>query len=166
MMRRLYLLLSVVTLAGCGTFADPTGWLAGADVVQPSPLLDLKNEVQPKTLWSRGVGSGTDDQRLNLQPRVVGGTVYVSDSEGEVQALAAENGKRLWSVDLDVPVSGGASASWERRIHAAARQRSTQATATETNRAELVRAPHIRTDSRPSHGETHRAYGVYQIGEV
>lgn len=110
MMRRLYLLLSVVTLAGCGTFADPTGWFAGADVVQPSPLLDLENEVQPKTLWSRGVGSGTDDQRLNLQPSVVGGIVYVSDSEGEVQALAAENGKRLWSVDLDVPVSGGPGA--------------------------------------------------------
>ena len=107
MMRRVLLLPLVVTLAGCGTFLDPSDWLAGAEVVEPSPLLDLENEVQPQTLWSRDVGAGTDDQRLNLQPRVVDGTVYVADSEGQVQALAAEDGKRLWSVDLDVPISGG-----------------------------------------------------------
>ena len=106
MMRHLCLLLMVVTLTGCGA----TSWFAGEDVVEPSPLLDLDNEVQPKTLWSRGVGSGTDEQRLNLQPRVVDGAVYVADSDGEVQALSAENGSRLWSVDLDVPISGGPGA--------------------------------------------------------
>jgi len=106
MMRRLFLLLAVVMLAGCGA----SGWLAGSDVVEPSPLLDLKNEVQLKTLWSRNVGSGTDEQRLNLQPHVVDSVVYVADSDGEVQALSAANGSRLWSVDLDLPVSGGPGA--------------------------------------------------------
>ncbi|MCW9077894.1 MAG: outer membrane protein assembly factor BamB, partial [Gammaproteobacteria bacterium] len=98
-MRPLLLILSLVALAGCGTFADPTEWFASPDVVEPSPLLDLKNEVQPQTLWSRDVGSGTDDQRLNLQPHAVGDTVYVADGEGQVQALATANGNRRWSVD-------------------------------------------------------------------
>ena len=109
-MRRLYLLLSVVTLAGCGTFADPTQWFASPDIVEPSPLIDLENQVQPKTLWSRSVGSGTDNQRLNLKPRVVGATVYVADGEGEVQALAVEDGSRRWEVDLEVPIAGGPGA--------------------------------------------------------
>ena len=106
-MRRLSLLLPMMVLAGCGTFADPTEWLTSTDVVEPSPLLDLKNEVQPKTVWSRDVGAGTDEQRLNLQPRVVGDTVYVADAEGLVQALSTDNGSRRWSVDLELPVSGG-----------------------------------------------------------
>ena len=106
-MRHLYLLLSVAMLTGCGTFADPTEWFASADVIEPSPLLDLKEEVKPRTIWSRDVGAGTDEQRLNLQPRVLGDTVYVADGEGQVQALTTENGSRRWSVDLDVPISGG-----------------------------------------------------------
>ena len=108
MMQRLYLwTLLLPLLSACGTIGDPTTWLASTDVVQPSPLIDLENEVRPKILWSRGVGSGTDEQWLNLRPRVVAGTVFVADSEGDVQALSADNGSRRWSVDLDVPVSGG-----------------------------------------------------------
>jgi outer membrane protein assembly factor BamB len=107
MMRPILLILLLASLSACGTFADPTEWFASSDVVEPSPLLDLKNEVQPQTIWSRGVGSGTDDQRLNLRPHVVEDTVYVVDGEGQVQALATADGSRHWRVDLDVPVSGG-----------------------------------------------------------
>lgn len=105
MMQRPYLwFLLLPLLSGCGTIGD---WFGSTDVIEPSPLIDLKNEVRPKILWSRGVGSGTDEQWLNLRPHVVGGTVFVADGEGDVQALIAENGSRRWSVDLDVPVSGG-----------------------------------------------------------
>ena len=111
MLQRLYLwILLLPLLSACGTVGDPTTWLAGADVVEPSPLIDLENEVRPKILWSRGVGSGTDEQWLNLRPRVVAGTVFVADGEGDVQALSADSGSRRWSVDLDVPVSGGPGA--------------------------------------------------------
>lgn len=106
-MRRLFSLLPVALLSGCGTFADPTEWFAGADVVEPSPLVELQNKVQPQTIWSRDVGAGTDEQRLSLSPSVSGDTVFVADGEGRVQALATENGSTRWQVDLDVPVSGG-----------------------------------------------------------
>ncbi len=112
MMQRLYLWIALLPLllSGCGTVGDPTTWLKSADVVEPAPLIDLDNEVRPRVLWSRDVGSGTDEQWLDLRPRVVGGTVFVADGDGDVQALAAETGSRRWSVDLDVPISGGPGA--------------------------------------------------------
>ena len=101
-------LLATALLSGCGTMADPFEWFDATEVVEPSPLVELENKVQPDTLWSRDVGAGTDEQRLNLAPRVVGDTVYVADAEGTVQALAISNGATRWEVELDdVPVSGG-----------------------------------------------------------
>lgn len=99
------------SLAGCGTFADPTEWFSDSSgVEQPSELVDLSNALQPTRLWSRDIGAGTDDQLLKLVPRVVGDTVYVADAEGRVQALNAASGRTLWDVDLDLPVSGGPGA--------------------------------------------------------
>ena len=106
-MYRLISLLGAALLAGCGTFADPTEWLASAEVVEPSALVELKNSIEPHTLWSRDVGAGTDEQRLALQPYVSGESVYVADGEGQVQALAIADGKPRWEVELDVPASGG-----------------------------------------------------------
>ncbi|MCP5429324.1 MAG: outer membrane protein assembly factor BamB [Chromatiaceae bacterium] len=107
MMRRLLLLLAALLLGGCGTFADPTEWFAGPNVVKPSELLDLENKVQPQTLWSRDIGAGSDELSLNLEPQVRGDIVYVVDAEGLVQALDAKTGAVVWRVELDVPASGG-----------------------------------------------------------
>ncbi len=106
-MRRFLFLLSAAALAGCGTFADPGEWFSSAEVVEPSPLVDLQNQIQPQTLWSRDVGSGTDNQRLGLVPRVVGDTVYTADARGRVEATAIADGSRRWRVELETPVGGG-----------------------------------------------------------
>ncbi len=107
MMRRLLLFFPFVLLTGCGTFADPTEWLAGPDVVEPNALVELQNKIQPQTVWSRDIGAGTDEQRLGLAPSVFGDRVYVADAEGRVQALSVADGSTRWQVDVDEPVSGG-----------------------------------------------------------
>ena len=106
-MRRFFFMLSTVALAGCGTFSDPTEWFSSTEVVKHSPLVDLQNQIQPQTLWSRDVGSGTDNQRLGLVPRVVGDTVYTADADGRVEAIAIADGSRRWRVELETPVAGG-----------------------------------------------------------
>lgn len=109
-MRRLLLLFSVFVLGGCGTFMDPTEWMGSADVVEPSELIDLTNEIDPQMVWSRDTGVGTDEQHLKLVPKVVGDTLYVADGEGRIQALATADGGTRWKVDLEAPVSGGPGA--------------------------------------------------------
>ncbi len=106
-MRRLIWIPMVLVLGGCGTFADPTEWFSSSSVVEPTPLVDFSNKIQPREIWSRDVGAGTDEQRLNLEPRVLGDRVYVADGEGRVQALDRASGKAIWDVDLEVPASGG-----------------------------------------------------------
>ncbi len=107
MMRRLLLMLMAVSLAGCGTVADPTEWFDDAPADAPSELVDLPDTIRPQIIWSRDIGAGTDEQLLNLRPTVADGSVYVADAEGRIQALDAANGRTRWEVDLDLPVSGG-----------------------------------------------------------
>ena len=86
-MRGLVLLLPMVLLTGCGTFADPTTWLGKADVVEPSELVELQNVIQPETVWTADTGAGTDEQRLALEPHVLGESVYVTDGRGLIVRL-------------------------------------------------------------------------------
>lgn len=107
MKRLIALVLPVALSAGCGTFVDPTEWFDEEPADAPSTLVELGNQIQPQRLWSRDVGAGTDEQLLNLRPLVAGGVVYVADADGRVQALDATSGQPRWSIDLDLPVSGG-----------------------------------------------------------
>lgn len=107
MMRRLLLLLSLVTLGGCGTFMDPTEWFDSTAVVEPSKLVELTNKVQPQTLWERDIGVGSDAQHLGLEPRAIGDTLFVADAEGHVEAVGLGDGRTRWQVDLDLPITGG-----------------------------------------------------------
>jgi outer membrane protein assembly factor BamB len=100
--------LSALLLAGCGSVADPTSWFDD-DVkeVVPNELTEFEQTLKVKTLWDADIGAGTDNLRLRLIPRVDNGRVYAADSKGQVQAFDSLTGRRLWGVNLDLPLSGG-----------------------------------------------------------
>lgn len=94
----------LVALGGCSSVSE---MISPAEVDPPAELVDLTPSVVAKTRWERDTGVGSKDQHLNLAPVYRDGRIYVADAEGEVSVLDAENGRTLWSVNLDVPASGG-----------------------------------------------------------
>jgi outer membrane protein assembly factor BamB len=107
-LRNLFLIVFVIFLSGCGSMADPTTWWDDeGNEIKPSELVEISNELQVRTVWSTDVGSGSGDQHLKLVPRIDGGRVFAADSEGKVVSLDATTGKRLWSIDTELPLSGG-----------------------------------------------------------
>jgi outer membrane protein assembly factor BamB len=76
-------------------------------------------------IWRTDIGEGSsDDAQLVASPVVAGNRVFTMDVEGQVQAIEAETGRRIWRVDLvseerdDVAISGGGIAFAGGRLYA------------------------------------------------
>jgi len=105
---RLTILLLAALLGGCGTVADPTTWWGDEDTgPKPSELLELKNNIQVKTLWESDTGDGDLARTLGLAPHVDAGQVYLADADGSVTALSAADGKPQWQVTLKDQLTAG-----------------------------------------------------------
>jgi len=101
------LLLSFVLVSGCSTLK---GWFSiddDEDPRQPAELQKIEETVKAKRLWSTGVGKGQGDGLYRIEPVIGGQRIYAASSDGEVRALERSNGRRVWSRDLKMPISGG-----------------------------------------------------------
>lgn len=96
----------VMGLSGCSTVK---GWFDSddEDPTAPVELVKIEQTVKIKKLWSVGVGNGQGKGLYKLQPVINGEMIYAASAEGEVKAIFRDGGKTLWSVDLDVALSGG-----------------------------------------------------------
>ena len=84
-----------------GTPISNAGWLqAGYSATHVAPNLALASA--PVLRWSADIGQGNSDRsRITSSPVVAAaGVIYTMDAAGHVQANAAENGARLWRVDI------------------------------------------------------------------
>ncbi|MGD8908565.1 MAG: outer membrane protein assembly factor BamB [Chromatiales bacterium] len=97
---RLFWPLLMLTLVGCSAFS------AKDNADPPAELVDLEPQLKIRTLWSETF-EGSEEAFLKIAPALEGERIYIAEPSGQVTALEAESGKELWSVDLDVPISGG-----------------------------------------------------------
>lgn len=77
---------------------------------EPDPLPEIEESVELEEVWSRSIGDGMDGNLLFLSPVIVGDILYAIDAEGELYAVNAASGKRLWYKDLDRPILAGVGA--------------------------------------------------------
>jgi outer membrane protein assembly factor BamB len=107
-MRRLPVVLLAMLLGGCSTMA---GWFGGEDnATPPAKLVDIKDPVKLKELWSEDIGVGYDKQSVNLVPTVIGSYIVAADRRGRVVELSGETGKELWETETEAPISAGPGA--------------------------------------------------------
>ena len=97
-----------VALAALGAVAFlMLGACADKEIDPPAELVDIKPTRVVHREWTAGLGGDSAYLRLALRPMVVDGTVYVAAHDGEVMALSAKNGKRLWAVKTKLALSAG-----------------------------------------------------------
>lgn len=100
MIPRLALLTFVILLSGCSAFKE-------APPTPSDSLVDQQTGVSVNVVWSVDAGAGAKFAAEHLVPGVDGGRVYTADKKGTVSCYAAKDGKRIWRVDTDRPISSG-----------------------------------------------------------
>lgn len=101
-MKRLVIVACVALLAACSSNDDVD--------LKPADLVDFEQSVKLDRVWSRGVGAGTGKTYTLLPMAVEDNHLYAVDVEGQVTALERGKGKKVWQVELDVPVASGVGA--------------------------------------------------------
>jgi len=96
----------LLLISGCSTFQD---WFSSdeEDATAPVELERIDTKVKLKKQWSTKIGDGQGDGFYKITPTLVDGVIYVASSDGEVAAISAVDGDRLWRVELERPLSGG-----------------------------------------------------------
>jgi outer membrane protein assembly factor BamB len=85
------------------------------EVDPPAQLVEFKPKIKVDQVWSTGLG-GTEALRLGLRPAVDAERLFVADHKGEVLALQARNGRKIWRMDTKLPLSGGPGAGFGRVV--------------------------------------------------
>lgn len=97
------LLASILLLSGC-SWLDR---LDKKDEPQPAELSRFDEEVRLREIWSVGVGDGQGELFNRLKPHFADGKVFAASNDGEVIAVDAESGRRLWRQRTDYVITGG-----------------------------------------------------------
>ncbi len=97
-----------IVLAALGAAALLTlGACGDKDIDPPAELVDIVPKLNVRHTWSAGLGGDSERLRLALRPMVVDGTIYAASHDGEVVAMSADNGRRLWAVKTKLALSAG-----------------------------------------------------------
>jgi outer membrane protein assembly factor BamB len=107
----------VVAIApGCSTVK---GWFGSGSskskAAEPAELTDLKSPIAVREMWSVNLGDGEDRRWLRQHPTLDAGRVYAVNDKGELLALDAHTGKRLWTANaVEVGKKGSKLKFWKR----------------------------------------------------
>lgn len=98
-MRFLLIAVFVSFLVACSGSPSP--------VLPPVELEALKNKLDISRQWIFTAGEGVSDFYLKLKPVIYKDKGYVIDYKGHLYAFKLKNGKVIWDIELNAPVSGG-----------------------------------------------------------
>jgi len=95
------LVAATVLLSSCGLFSDKD------EELEPKKLVDFKQTLKVKRVWSAKVGGDSEFLRVALRPASDGNRIYTASFDGVVAAFDANSGKQAWRTKLGVELSAG-----------------------------------------------------------
>jgi outer membrane protein assembly factor BamB len=93
-------LLCLSLLQACKSWGNP-------EPGDPAPLVDFDTTLKVKKIWSTGVGDGMGKEGISMAPIFADGVIYAADYKGQLTALGAEKGNKIWSIKTKQAFSGG-----------------------------------------------------------
>ncbi|WP_407067661.1 outer membrane protein assembly factor BamB [Marilutibacter alkalisoli] len=99
-------LMCIVALTGCTTVK---GWFGGkkAKPNEPAALVEFAPSQTVDRLWSTRVGKGEGRSGVRQGPVVADGRIYAAAVSGGVTALDLQSGRKLWTHESKLRLSGG-----------------------------------------------------------
>ena len=88
---------ALLALAACGD----------KEIDPPAELVDIVPKRTVHREWNVSLGGDSERLRLALRPIVADGKLYAASHDGEVVAIAADTGRRLWAVKTKLALSAG-----------------------------------------------------------
>lgn len=77
------------------------------DVEPPAELVDFEAKIGVQSVWALSLGGGDEVLRVGLAPAVEGDRLYAAGRRGEVVAVQAATGRRLWRARTESELAGG-----------------------------------------------------------
>lgn len=96
---RLLLAVLLVSLAACSNNDKKD------QDIGPNALTSFDKEVSLTTEWRGQIGNGLGSAFARLQPALKGDVLYAASANGEIQALALDNGSVIWEQSFDDEVT-------------------------------------------------------------
>lgn len=94
------IVVSTAFISGCSVFS-------AKDEIEPAKLEDFDQKIELSRVWSAKPASSNNSYWSKLTMAVNEQTLFAADHSGTVVALEVDTGRQQWSVDLDLPISGG-----------------------------------------------------------
>ena len=94
------IVVSAALISGCSVFS-------AKDEIEPAKLEDFDQKVELSRVWSAKPTSSNNSYWSKLNMAVNEHTLFAADHSGTLVALEVDTGRQQWSVDLDLPISGG-----------------------------------------------------------
>lgn len=97
-MKTVWRIVALITatslLVSCGIFGDKD------EDLEPKELVDFRQTLKLKRLWTVSVGGESEFLRVALRPTGDGSRIYAAGHDGVVSAFDPVNGKRIWQTKL------------------------------------------------------------------
>ena len=94
------IVVSAALISGCSVFS-------AKDEIEPAKLENFDQKIELSRVWSAKPTSSNNSYWSKLTMAVNEQTLFAADHSGTVVALEVDTGRQQWSVDLDLPISGG-----------------------------------------------------------
>ena len=95
------LISAIFLLTSCGIFGGKD------DDLEPKKLVNIKQTLKIKRLWSAKVGDESEFLRIALRPVGDGNRIYTASHDGVVSAFDPQSGRQIWRTKVGIRLSAG-----------------------------------------------------------